>query len=177
MNDTEGPVSYNKIELVGEMLVEAAHAYQSASKPIHYINCILLSGAALGILTPLLRELGIQNSIAQLAKFAQTIVKQDEQESENNSRFRDALSYYLSTYNSLKHAGKSNKGNKGREVLAPADDLTICADFADEAQFYLTHAIQDFGRLPEEYLSSEYINTQMSDELLDVLHMSFSKSI
>jgi len=51
-------MTLNKICIASEMFVEAHRLYTEAKADIDYITSILLAGAVLGIISPLLKEQG-----------------------------------------------------------------------------------------------------------------------
>ena len=61
---------HNKIPLAGEMLVQAVNSYSHAPRDIDYVTSILLAGAVIGIIAPLLKELDIKSSQVALAELS-----------------------------------------------------------------------------------------------------------
>ncbi|WP_299263711.1 hypothetical protein [uncultured Psychrosphaera sp.] len=149
---------HDKIPLAGEMLVQAVKSYEHALKDIDYVTSILLAGAVIGIIAPLLEELDIKSSQVALAELS---VKSSNSTSLDKKVGR-AIGFYRFTYNALKHAGH------GKNIPA-SKDLVIHADLKDEAEFLIRHAVQDYNKIPEPYITLEYINNNMPHELLDVL--------
>jgi len=59
---------YHKLQLASEMFAEAHRQYSEAEREVDYVNSILLSGAVIGIIGPLLKEQGGQPTHNLLAK-------------------------------------------------------------------------------------------------------------
>lgn len=148
---------YNKITLAGDMLVQAVHNYHRSQKDSDYITSILLAGAVIDIIAPLLTELGMKSSQTSLAELSEAMVES----SEASSHKKKAKWFYRRIYNSLKHAG-------AKETPA-SQDLTLCADLKNEAEFLISHAVGDYSNIPEPYITQEDINKKMSYDLLDIL--------
>lgn len=152
---------HNKIPLAGEMLVQAVNSYSHAPRDIDYVTSILLAGAVIGIIAPLLKELDIKSSQVALAELS---VKLNNSPSspDHGKKIGRAIGFYRCTYNSLKHAGQGQDNPASK-------DLVINADLKDEAEFLIRHAVQDYNKIPEPYITQEYINNEMPHELLDIL--------
>jgi hypothetical protein len=60
----------DKIRVASEMFVEAHTRYITASRDIDYITSILLSGAVIGIIGPLLKEQGARTTHELLVRIA-----------------------------------------------------------------------------------------------------------
>jgi hypothetical protein len=101
----------NKIQVASEMFVEAHTRYATAGRNIDYITSIMLSGAVVGIIGPLLKDQGSRTTHELLARIA-NVISEPGDDPANDGMFR-------AVYNSLKHAG-----NKRQNVLA-SDDLEI----------------------------------------------------
>ena len=133
------------------MLEEAILKFKVAETDLDYIQCILLTGASIGITSPLLSEAQKKSSHE---KSAENVIKLREHslgrplnETERKQIFSGSLRFNKQAYNSLKHAGKGNS-------LAASDDLEINADFFEEAEELLWAAIEDFRNLP---ISPEFL--------------------
>jgi hypothetical protein len=96
----------NKVRLASEMFVEAHTRYATASRDIDYISSILLSGAVIGIIGPLLKEQGGRTTHELLARFANAISEPGDDPA------RDGM--FRAVYNSLKHAGNAEKKGQTR---------------------------------------------------------------
>lgn len=127
--------AFNKIQLAADMFVEAHARYTNATRDIDYIVSILLSGAIVGIIGPLLKEQGGHTMHELLARISNAIAEPGEEDS-HEGMFREI-------YNSLKHAGNSNK----REKVAASEDMEIQADLKQEAAHMLDAAKNDFRHI------------------------------
>ena len=147
--------TFNKIRLASEMFVEAHDRYTSAHRDIDYITSILLSGAVVGIVSPLLKEQGGHTMHELLVRIGNLIAEPGE-EATHEGMFREI-------YNSLKHTG-----NKNRNILSSAD-LEIQTDLKKEAAHMLDAAKHDFREievLPKvrEGLSKEFLSLLEADK-------------
>ncbi|MHB8916043.1 MAG: hypothetical protein ACYC4K_09565, partial [Thiobacillus sp.] len=95
----------------------------------------LLSGAIVGIISPLLKEQGGHTMHELLARISNAIAEPGEEDS-HEGMFREI-------YNSLKHAGNPNK----RKKIAPSEDLEIQTDLKQEAAHMLDAAKNDFRHI------------------------------
>lgn len=144
--------SHNKLDLAGELLLEAASVYETADKDADYAKSILLAGAVLGIVSPYIEELGhtsSQRALAQQIKSSQHEFKKTQ---------KNSISFFRYVYNSLKHAGDSK--------VSPSDDLLLFANLREEASTMLGWAKDDFCKIP---FSTEYVNKELPEDLLTVL--------
>lgn len=122
--------TFNKIKVAAEMFIEAHIRYTAATRDIDYITSIMLSGAVIGIIGPLLAEQGGHPTHSLLARFANAISETNE------PKYLDGM--FRTVYNGFKHAGNKNK------VIKPSDDLKIQANITLEAARMLDAAKQDF---------------------------------
>lgn len=127
----------DKIELAGQFIVEAAKEYKAATSDIGYAKSILLSGAALNLVSPWLRELKKGTLHGELAQFAAGL--DEVGDNERLKAIGAGVNFYRDVYNSLKHSG----GN-GRKL---ADDRFLEADLKEEACHLIDCAIIDYNRL------------------------------
>lgn len=109
---------YNKIVVASKMFVESHNRYVSAKEDIDYIVSILLSGAVVGIIAPLLKEQGGYTTHELFAKISNALAEAGIVETEDGEAHEGM---FRAIYNSLKHAGKERKGAK----LKPSDDMEI----------------------------------------------------
>src|SRR5437899_826308 len=93
---------YNKIVIAAEMLSEAQKRYFQAMRDVDYVTSILLSGAVIGVVSPLLKEQKRGRTSHQLLARVSKLVAQPDTTSLNEWMFRDV-------YNGLKHAGKDKR--------------------------------------------------------------------
>ena len=147
--------TFNKIQLASEMFAEAHDRYTSARRDIDYISSILLSGAVVGIVGPLLKEQGGRTMHETLARIGNLIAEPGE-EASHEGIFREI-------YNSLKHTGNKNKN------IPPSNDLEIQTDLKKEAAHMLDAAKHDFREieaLPQvrESLSKEFLSLLEADK-------------
>ena len=124
---------YNKIIVASSMLLEASTIFDGASSEMDFITSILLSGAVIGIIAPLLSELGGYPTHEILARIADTL--------DDNNEERHHPGMFRTVYNALKHAG-----NK-RKTLKASDDLEFEANLAQEAEKMLYVAKSDFSNI------------------------------
>jgi hypothetical protein len=147
--------TFNKIRLASEMFVEAHDRYTNAHRDIDYVTSILLSGAVVGIVSPLLKEQGGHSMHELLARIGNLIAEPGE-DAAHEGVFREI-------YNSLKHAGNKNKN------IPPSSDLEIQTDLKKEAAHMLDAAKHDFREikaLPEvrEGLSKVFLTLLEADK-------------
>jgi hypothetical protein len=145
---------FNKIQLASDMFVEAHACYTNATRDIDYIMSILLSGAIVGIINPLLKEQGGHTMHELLARISNAIAEPGENVYEG--MFREI-------YNSLKHAGNPNK----KEKIAPSEDLEIQADLKQEAAHMLDAAKNDFRHITVQ----PHIKDSLSESFLLLLQL------
>jgi hypothetical protein len=141
--------THNKIRVASKMFTEAHNRYVNAKGDIDYIASILLSGAVMGIVSPLLREQGGHTSHELLAKIAKLTAEQGE------SPAREGL--FRAIYNGLKHAGDDRQG------IAASEDLELDVDLPREAAHMLDDAKADFkaiavarelrAQIPQEFFA------------------------
>jgi hypothetical protein len=142
---------YSKIVLASQMFEKAHSEYMSAKTDMDYVNSILLSGAVVGIISPLMEEQGGYCTHRFLTKIG-------------NSRSADKkhIGMYRQIYNSLKHTGNSN------DKLLPSSDLIFDADLKYEASKMIYCAKSDFNDvlIPKEQLVllSEDFKSLLSSE-------------
>lgn len=125
--------TFNKIQIAAEMFLEAHLRYTTASRDIDYITSLMLSGAVVGMISPLLTEQGGHSRHSLLARISNAIAEPSEPPS-GEGMFR-------AIYNALKHTGND------RRSVAPSADLEIHADLALEAARMLDAAKQDFRQI------------------------------
>ena len=135
--------TYNKIVMASKMLMEAHNRFESAKSEMDYLSSILLSGAVVGIIAPLLEEQGGHPMHEILARISNFI----GEEKMHQGIFREI-------YNTFKHSG-----NKRRNIK-PSEDLEIEADLKLEAGRMLEAAKTDFKEIK---VSSEIRNEISGD--------------
>lgn len=148
--------SFNKIEIAAEMLVESHDRYLLAGLDIDYIVSILLSGAVIGIVGPLLEEQGGHTTHSLLARISNSIEPGDPES-------KDGM--FRAIYNALKHAGN----DKGKNKVPASADLEIQTDLRLEAARMLDAAKQDFQQISvpqtiRQRLPSRFIALLESEE-------------
>jgi hypothetical protein len=151
---------HDKLELAGQLLLEAARECRAASSDVEFAKSLLLAGAVENILTPYLEELSASGSRPEytprqheLAMHMQIIAGKP-----TSDDIGAALKFLRDPYNHLKHAGKV----RGKDQRPPSQDLKFFADLRHEADWMIALAIEDFNKLP--------LNPhELSDELLDLL--------
>ena len=142
---------YNKIVLASEMFIEAHNKFDSAKSEMDYVSSILLSGAVVGIVAPLLEEQGGRPIHKILAHISNVMV------SEGNKKVHQG--FFRETYNGFKHAGNKKKDIK------PIEDLEIETDVKLEAGRMLDVAKSDFKQIE----ISHNIRSQISSEFIQLL--------
>jgi len=115
------------------MLLESEHHFAVATRDIDYVASILLSGAVIGIVGPLLNEQGGRTMHQLLAKISD-VVAEPEDDHAHEGMFR-------AVYNALKHAGND------RYKWKPSDDLEIHTDLRTEAAYMLDAAVENFQKI------------------------------
>jgi len=142
---------FNKIQVAAEMFLEAHQRYTTASRDIDYITSVMLSGAVVGIVSPLLTEQGGHSTHSLLSRISNAIAEPGEPPT------RDGM--FREIYNALKHAGDTKR------KVAPSADLEIHADLAVEAARMLDAAKQDFRQIQ----ISHELKKRLAPEFLDLL--------
>lgn len=133
------------------MFAEAHRRYADAKQEIDYIVSILLSGGAIGIIGPLLKEQGGHTTHELLARISNVIAEPGDTPA-HEGMFREI-------YNSLKHAG-----NK-RQSVAASNDLEIRTDLRREAAYMLHAARDDFRNVGV----SDDVRRSLSGDFLGLL--------
>lgn len=121
---------YNKIVVASEMFERAHHQFMSAKSDMDYASALLLSGAVVGIIAPLLAEQGGHPTHDLLARIG-TAISEPGDPKQHGGLYRVA-------YNSLKHAGND------RKKLKASEDLEFETDIRLEAARMLDAAKADF---------------------------------
>jgi hypothetical protein len=152
-NDEQGSSvrMHNKILLASEMFTEAHERFLRAGGDSDYVASLLLSGAVVGVVAPLLKEQGTR-SMHQLLAALSDIVTEPSDESAHEGMFR-------AVYNGIKHAGNRNKG------VAASQDLMIHADLRVEAAEMLEAAREDFRKV----LVDADVQSSLSPKFLAIL--------
>jgi hypothetical protein len=145
--------SFDKIQIASDMFVEAHNRYMGAKQEIDYVVSILLSGAIIGIIGPLLNEQGGHSTHELLAKISNAISEGGD-DAAHEGMFREI-------YNSLKHAG-----NKRRKIVA-SDDLEFKTDLKKETARMLDTAKDDFRNIE---VSIE-VRSHLSARFLELLQL------
>ncbi len=125
--------TYNKIAIASQMFVEADARYTKARSDVDYVASILMSGAVVGIVGPLLKEQGGRTMHQLLAKIGE-LVAQPGGDRQHEGMYREV-------YNSLKHSGNKRANSK------PSDDLEVHTDLRIEAAHMLDAAKEDFRKV------------------------------
>lgn len=157
--------THNKILLAGELLVDAAKIYRSGRKNVDFAKSILLAGAVIGIVAPLLEERGTKSSQAQFAEWFIQVRRLNLSEKNEKKEISNSIRFDRFIYNSLKHSGSKHLGSY-EEGIKPSDDLLFEADLKREACRLIESAIADYNHLD---LSREIVNMKLSDDLLTLL--------
>ena len=136
------------------MFVEAHERYMKATRDIDYVVSIVLSGAVVGIVSPLLKEQGGHTTHSLLARI-DSLIAEPRDLPIHEGMFR-------AIYNAVKHAGND------RQNIAPSTDLEIETDLRAEAAHMLDAAKQDFRQievLPElsDSLSRKFVGLLESE--------------
>ena len=148
-------MTLNKVQVAAQMFVEAHERYTSATRDIDYIVSIVLSGAVVGIVSPLLKEQGGHTAHSLLARIGNLIAEPGEPPTHEG--------VFRATYNAFKHAGDE------RRMIAPSSDLEIQTELKREAAHMLDAAKDDFRQikvLPDvkKGLSQQFVGLLESDE-------------
>jgi hypothetical protein len=133
------------------MFVEADARYTNATSDMDYIASILMSGAVVGIVGPLLTEQGHRTMHQLLAKIGELVAEPGDDPSHEG--------IFRVVYNSLRHTGNR------RANLNPSDDLEIHTDLRVEAAHMLDAAKEDFRKI---VVSSE-VREALAPEFLSLL--------
>lgn len=148
--------TFNKIQLASSMFVEAHLRYIGAKQEMDYIVSILLSGAVVGTIGPLLKDQGGHTTHELLASISNAIAEPGDDKA-HEGIFREI-------YNSLKHAGNERKN------ISASNDLEIRTDLKKEAARMLDAAKNDFRNIN---VSSE-VRNGLSKQFLGLLQSSDS---
>ena len=148
---------YNKIVLASKMFIEAHNKFDSAKSEMDYVSSILLSGAVVGIVAPLLEEQGGYPMHEILARISNVMISEGVIVSDGDEKIYQGI--FRETYNAFKHAGKQRKNIK------PTEDLEIETDIKLEAGRMLDVAKSDFKRIEV----SPNIQSQISSEFIQLL--------
>jgi len=155
--------THDKIRLAGEMLTTAARDYKSAQGDMDYVKCILLAGAVINIAYPLVKEFGGTTRAVESAELATRIMEIRKGVKFGKKERREQIARFVAhdnyIYNSLKHAGNSER------KLKPSDDVNFEADLKLEAEQKILDARSEFVRVP----FAPGATNQFSDELRDFL--------
>lgn len=148
-------VTLNKVELASQMFAEAHERYLNASRDFDYVASIVLSGAVMGIVSPLLKEQGGHTAHSLLVRIGNLIAEHDDPPMHEG--------VFRATYNAFKHAGNDRQG------IAPSADLEFTTDLKREAARMLDAAKDDFRQIEvestlRERLSPQFIALLESDE-------------
>lgn len=138
----------NKVKVASEMFVEAHARYATARREMDYIASIMLSGAVIGVIGPLLKEQGGRTTHELLARIENSISSPGDPPA-HEGMFR-------TVYNGLKHAGND------RQKVRASDDLEIRTNLPLEAARLLDAAKNDFRNIEvsaevRQGLSPEFI--------------------
>ena len=147
---------YNKIVLASKMFIEAHNKFDSAKSEMDYVSSILLSGAVVGIVAPLLEEQGGHPMHEILARISNDVMIHF-MVSEGNEKAHQSI--FRKTYNAFKHAGNKKMNIK------PTEDLEIETDIKIEAGRMLDIAKSDFKQIEV----SHNIRSQISNEFIQFL--------
>ncbi|MCK7595630.1 hypothetical protein [Pseudomarimonas salicorniae] len=126
--------TYRKVHLAALMLLEADTRFSQGRSDEDFLAAIVLSGAVLGIVSPLLKEHGGHSYHSILAEIS-GILHPEKEGPVHEGVFR-------TVYNGLKHAGDN------RRSLKPSEDLLIEAELRLEAARMLEAATHDFREVP-----------------------------
>lgn len=164
----------DKIHMAGELLVGAAAAYREGranSSDAAFARCIVLAGAAQGIVMPLLDEAGIQTSEKRIATTLAHVRGLDvpnltPEDWKGLHRVTMGLSRLV--YNNLKHTGDPNwKEKKKTPPVLPSQDRFFDANLEDEADIVITFAMDDMRALQLP------LHEILSDDALDLLESAW----
>lgn len=124
---------YNKVVIATELFERAHDQFVSAKSEMDYATSLLLSGAVVGIIAPLLAEQGGHPTHDLLARIGNIISENDDE--------KEHAGLYRAAYNSLKHAGNH------RKKLKPSQDLEFETNIRLEAAHMLDAAKADFKEI------------------------------
>lgn len=141
----------NKIEVASTMFLEAHTRYVTATRDIDYITAILLSGATIGIIGPLLKEQGGHTTHELLARISNVIAEPGDDPA------RDGM--FRAVYNALKHAGNE------RPKIHASKDLEIHTHLQTEAARMLDAAKDDFRNIEV----SSAVRSNLAPEFIQLL--------
>ena len=144
-------VTLNKVEIAAQMFVEAHERFLSGVNEIDYITSIVLSGAVMGIVSPLLKEQGGHTAHSLLARISNRIAEPGEPPTHEG--------VFRATYNAFKHAGDE------RRKIAPSADLEITTDLKREAAHMLDAAKDDFRQIEVDVP----VRNRLSRRLIELL--------
>jgi hypothetical protein len=142
---------YNKIVVASQLFERAHEIFESAESDTDYACSLLLAGAVVGIIAPILEEQGGHPMHDLLARIANATAEPDDKNYH--------AGFFRAAYNSLKHSGNNRKGIK------PSEDLEFEADVKREAGHMLDVAITDFS----EIRVSTEIRNLCSKSFIDLL--------
>jgi hypothetical protein len=135
----------NKVEVASQLFVEAHDRYTSAAATdIDYIVSIVLCGAVVGVVSPLLKEQGGHTAHSLLARIGNLIAAPGEPPTHEG--------VFRATYNAFKHAGND------RRNIAPSTDLEITTDLKREAAHMLYAAKDDFQQIKVDFVVRERLS-------------------
>lgn len=144
----------NKVHIAAQMFSEAHRRFQAATSDIDYVTSILLSGAVIGIVGPLVKEQGRHTTHELLARIESLL-------GASGTPIHEGM--FRAVYNSLKHTGNE------RRNISPSQDLVIETGLRREAGYMLEAARDDFrnievSRAVRESLPSEFLALVDSEE-------------
>jgi hypothetical protein len=142
--------AYNKVVLASEMFVEAHEKFTAAARDVDYVVSLMLSGAVVGVIAPLLNEQGKPSMHQLLARLSN--IAEPDGEPAHAGLFR-------AVYNGLKHAGNP------RKRVAASADLSLNADFRLEAAELLEAPREDFTKI----LVTSEVRAQLSPRFVTLL--------
>ncbi len=142
---------YNKIVIASEMFERAHDLFISAKSEMDYASSLLLAGAVVGIIAPLLAEQGGHPTHDLLASIGNAISDRGHE--------KQHAGLYRATYNSLKHAGNNRRGIKASE------DLEFVTDIRLEAAHMLDAAKSDY----KEIKVSDEVRQQLTQTFIAIL--------
>lgn len=143
--------TYNKIVVASELFERAHDMFESAETDTDYACSLLVSGAVVGIIAPILEEQEGHPMHNLLARIANATAEPDDEKYHPG--------FFRVVYNSLKHAG-----NKSKDIQ-PSEDLEFEADVKREAAHMLDVAKADFSEIS---VSAE-IRNLCSKSFIDLL--------
>jgi hypothetical protein len=135
--------------MASKMFEEAHKLYSYAKNEMDYVSSILLSGAVVGIIAPLLAEQGGYPMHEILARIS-NVMNEDGEKDTKQGIFRE-------TYNVFKHAGNRK--------IKPSEDLEVETNLKLEAGRMLLAAKSDF----KEISVSDEIRINISSNFIQLL--------